>query len=98
MFASPIESCRPRRVVGSTHRISPHHRYWNTCTVAVALFLSVALLAGLRTKEGGTISSVLSENGHAEVALENLRFCPGTLSVPVGTTVTWINRDSVPKI
>jgi plastocyanin len=103
MFASPIQSYRPRHLAGSGRPISAYHRYLNTCTLAGALFLAVALLAGVRTKEGrtkegGTIIPALSGNGHAQVALEKLRFSPDTLSVPVGTTVTWINRDSVPKI
>jgi plastocyanin len=67
-------------------------------TLAVALFVAVALLASIRAKKGDIGSPVLSETGHAEVVLEKLRFSPQTLSVPVGTTVTWINRDSVPKI
>src|SRR4029077_5866988 len=31
-----------------------------------------------------------------EVKIDNLRFGPATLTVPVGTTVTWINRDDIP--
>lgn len=32
----------------------------------------------------------------AEVKIDNFNFGPGTLTVPVGTTVTWINRDDIP--
>jgi len=31
-----------------------------------------------------------------EVMIDNFSFLPQTLTVPVGTTVTWINRDDVP--
>ena len=31
-----------------------------------------------------------------EVAIDNFRFSPQTLTVAVGTKVTWINRDDVP--
>jgi plastocyanin len=31
-----------------------------------------------------------------EVKIDNFSFGPETLSVPVGTTVTWINRDDIP--
>jgi amicyanin len=31
-----------------------------------------------------------------EVAIDNFSFIPQTLTVPVGTTVTWINRDDIP--
>ena len=30
------------------------------------------------------------------VTIDNFSFGPQTLSVPVGTTVTWINRDDIP--
>ena len=66
--------------------------------LAVALFVAFALLASIGANEAGIRSRVLSENRQAEVVLEKLRFSPQTLSVPIGTTVTWINRDSVPKI
>jgi plastocyanin len=66
--------------------------------LAVALFVAVALLASIGGEQGDMRGPARSENGHAEVVLEKLRFSPQTLSVPVGTTVTWINRDSVPKI
>jgi plastocyanin len=32
----------------------------------------------------------------AEVKVDNFSFGPGTLTVPVGTTVTWVNRDDIP--
>jgi amicyanin len=31
-----------------------------------------------------------------EVMVDNFSFAPTTASVPVGTTVTWTNRDDVP--
>ena len=31
-----------------------------------------------------------------QVAIDNYSFSPQTLTVPVGTTVTWINHDDVP--
>ena len=31
-----------------------------------------------------------------EVKIDNFSFIPQTLTVPVGTTVTWINRDDIP--
>jgi plastocyanin len=32
----------------------------------------------------------------AEVKIDNFSFGPGALTVPVGTTVTWMNRDDIP--
>jgi plastocyanin len=31
-----------------------------------------------------------------EISIDNFTFSPQTLNVPVGATVTWINRDDVP--
>ena len=31
-----------------------------------------------------------------EVKIDNFTFGPGTLTVPVGTTVTWTNKDDIP--
>lgn len=98
MFASPIQPCRPPHLTGPGSAISAYHRYLNMGALAVALFVAVALLASIGAEEGRARSPVLSENGHAEVFLERFHFSPQTLSVPVGTTVIWINRDSVPKI
>ena len=32
----------------------------------------------------------------AEVKIDNFNFSPATLTVPVGTAVTWTNRDDIP--
>ncbi len=31
-----------------------------------------------------------------EIVIDNYSFSPGTVTVPVGTTVTWVNRDETP--
>jgi plastocyanin len=31
-----------------------------------------------------------------EVKIDNFTFAPATLSVPAGTTVTWVNHDDIP--
>jgi 3',5'-cyclic-AMP phosphodiesterase len=37
-------------------------------------------------------------SGANEVAVDNFSFTPATTSVPVGTTITWTNRDDVPHV
>ena len=34
--------------------------------------------------------------GNAEIKIDNFSFGPQTVTVPVGTTVTWTNRDDIP--
>ena len=31
-----------------------------------------------------------------QIKIDNFNFAPATLTVPVGTTVTWVNQDDVP--
>jgi plastocyanin len=33
-----------------------------------------------------------------EVRVENFTFNPGTLTVPVNSTVTWVNKDDIPHV
>jgi len=60
---------------------------------ATALASVVLLLAGL--------PSVMAKSdqpsaANAEVKIDNFSFGPQTLTVAVGTTVTWTNRDDIP--
>ncbi len=52
--------------------------------------LALALLAGLPSR-------ILAQQPQsAEIKIDNFSFSPATLTVAVGTTVTWINRDDIP--
>ena len=46
----------------------------------------------------GTVASsvVRAETTAKEVTIDNFVFTPPTLTVPVGTTVTWVNHDDIP--
>ncbi|WP_112661683.1 cupredoxin domain-containing protein [Microvirga flavescens] len=41
-------------------------------------------------------TALAAETPAREVKIENFTFAPQTLTVPVGTTVTWINADDIP--
>lgn len=66
-------------------------------TVVIALAALGLSIAGLRA---GTASGALrvarQHEGAADVKVDNFTFGPGTLTVPVGTKVTWTNRDDIP--
>jgi len=53
--------------------------------------LLLALLAGRQA----TFAAVPAA-APAEVKIDNFSFTPATLTVPVGTAVTWTNRDDIP--
>jgi amicyanin len=59
--------------------------------VFVACGLAVAALRG--SAANGAASTL---QGPADVKVGNFTFGPKTLKVPVGTTVTWTNRDDIP--
>jgi plastocyanin len=54
--------------------------------------LLVALLAG----RPATFAVPPTTAAPAEVKIDNFSFSPATLTVPVGTAVTWTNRDDIP--
>ena len=66
--------------------------------------VSIAVLtAALVFGAGTVVPSLLNLSASAqqkpettEVKIDNFSFGPATLTVPVGTTVTWINRDDIP--
>jgi plastocyanin len=61
--------------------------------------LAAALVLGMGVFGTGQRSSVASAQekmSTMEVKIDNFSFGPVTLTVPVGTTVTWINRDDIP--
>ena len=66
---------------------------------ASTAFLSAMLIFGSEALGGGTeIFAAKAQQAPQtrEVKIDNFSFGPGTLTVPVGTTVTWTNRDDIP--
>jgi plastocyanin len=98
MFASPIRDYRPKHTVRFERTASPFLRYLNTCTLAFALFIGLALLTSIRGKEPEARGAGLPKNTKAEVVIDNFSCSPRTLTAPVGATVTWINQDNVPHV
>jgi plastocyanin len=67
-------------------------------SVSIAV-VTVALAFGVGTVAIGqsNVSAAAQEKpATAEVRIDNFSFGPATLTVPVGTSVTWINRDDIP--
>jgi len=55
------------------------------------------MVAALLLSAGSPGSSAnTAEPASAEVKVDNFSFGPATLTVAVGTTVTWTNRDDIP--
>jgi len=65
---------------------------WITGTATPVLIAVLVLLAGSRSVRASDQASAAS----AAVKIDNFVFGPQTITVPVGTTVTWTNNDDIP--
>jgi plastocyanin len=59
-------------------------------SLARRMVVAVVLLAGL------CFGAYAQQPATAEIKIDNFSFGPATMTVPAGTTVTWINRDDIP--
>jgi amicyanin len=58
------------------------------------LVLSFSLSKASHAKAAASEQSGSSDE--YQIKIDNFSFAPATLTVPVGTTVTWVNQDDVP--
>ena len=70
-----------------------------TWVLGVAILLA-ALAAGPRQSIFAATSPANSSSeatvGEVAVKIDNFSFSPATITVPIGTTVRWTNRDDIP--
>jgi plastocyanin len=69
-----------------------------TKSVSIAMLGAVLLLelGGVATVGRHSTVNAQEKSSTVEVKIDNFSFGPMTLTVPAGTTVTWINRDDIP--
>jgi len=65
---------------------------WFASFTATTVIAIVLLLAGSLSVAANDQPSA----ANADVKIDNFSFGPQTVTVPVGTTVTWTNRDDIP--
>ena len=51
---------------------------------------------GFCTGQSSHVANAQEKMPSMEVKIDNFSFGPVALTVPVGTTVTWVNRDDIP--
>ena len=61
-------------------------------SLATPVMIALLLLAGSPSVRAADQPAA----ANAEVKIDNFSFGPQTVTVPVGATVTWINRDDIP--
>jgi plastocyanin len=59
----------------------------------VALAMGTGLVA---TSQNHFLARAQEKAAAAEVKIDNFSFGPATITVPMGTSVTWTNRDDIP--
>jgi plastocyanin len=60
--------------------------------LTVALVVTIGVMG---THHQSLMVNAQQKSESTEVKIDNFSFAPGTLTVPVGTTVTWTNRDDI---
>jgi len=65
------------------------------CIAAVALAV-LSIFGATRASNAGSPPAPQAQGSTAEVKIDNFVFGPQALTVAVGTTVTWVNRDDIP--
>jgi len=67
-------------------------------TAAVLLVvLGIKAVSGTQYGNSGSnpVTSVSTSATPNQIAISNFAFAPNVITVPVGTTITWINQDAV---
>ena len=67
-----------------------------TVSVAILTVALVITIGAMGTSHQNSIVNAQQKSATTEVKIDNFSFGPGTLTVPVGTAVTWTNRDDIP--
>ena len=67
----------------------------NVCTAILASTVVITIVLLLAGSPIARASDTPSTPG-ADVKIDNFSFGPQTITVPVGATVTWTNRDDIP--
>lgn len=64
--------------------------------MSVAVFIAVAVLGIAALGAKNSVVAAQQKPQGAEVKIDNFSFGPASLTVSVGSTVTWTNRDDIP--
>jgi plastocyanin len=96
MFVSRVH--HQKHTARRVSSLSPILKHLNTGTLALAMFVVLALLSSTHGKDSQTRDSAPVRATKTEVTIDNFSFSPNTLTLSVGATVTWINHDNVPHV
>jgi plastocyanin len=67
------------------------------CSAAIVAGLAFGAFGAVTfARSGGHSGKTAQEKSATEVKIDNFSFSPATVTVPAGTSVTWVNRDDIP--
>ena len=64
--------------------------------VAILAMVLSMMVGAIKIGHSNSIVKAQEKPSMVEVKIDNFSFGPTTLTIPVGTTVTWVNRDDIP--
>ena len=96
MFVSRVH--HQKHTARCVSALSPILKHLNTGTLALAMFVVLALLSSTQGKDSQTRDSAPVKATRTEATIDNFSFSPNTLTLSVGARVTWINHDNVPHV
>jgi len=96
MFASPTNA--QKYIARHVFARSPILKHLNTGTLALVMFVALALLSSTHGKDSQTGESAPVIATKTEVVIDNFHFSPNTLTLSAGATAPWVNHDNVPHV
>ena len=76
-------------------KCKPEHFCWVVLIVVLGTFVAVAGCTGYGSSSPAPAATPAPATGAATVTIQNFAFIPASVTVPEGTTVTWVNQDPV---
>jgi len=67
------------------------------CGLAVTLFVGPMAAVAPQRRPVAMAVTPAQKRANAVVGIENFRFVPAEVTVPVGAVVRWVNKDDVPR-
>jgi plastocyanin len=78
--------------------VSPFPRKLSTGTLVMFLFATLAFLTTTCAEETESRESASARTSKGQIVINNFSFSPEILTLSLGATATWTNRDNVPHV
>jgi plastocyanin len=76
-------------------KCAPDQFYWAILLIVLGTFIAVTGCTGNVSSQPTPATPPAQVTGSATVNIQNFAFNPATITISRGTTVTWVNQDSV---